>query len=503
MEVEAKFAITAALEPEQIGALSLSPYTLRSAGVERHSDVLLDTPSRALTGALRALRIRTIGERRILTLKGPNQGAHGVHEREEIEAPLIGPLSYDPRDWPPEIGEQVVALAHGEPLSPLLRLRVERRLWTVRRNSRVVGELALDTGEIIAAGRRAPLHELELELKGTGARADLDTLSDALRKALPLQPESRSKLERGLALLRHARWALDGYTPLDVVGRHIIHRHLRSMRAAQRLVVEQGDADAVHDMRVATRRIRTTLQAFEGAGVFDDKMLRLLRGRLSKVADELGEIRDLDIFLEHVRDWVGSNAERERDLEPLRDLLAGRRRTGYERLVVQLGKRKHARLVADLERFVCEPARPAEGQGCPLTRHYVGSVIWPLYEAILRYETIVYEAPPPTLHQLRIACKRLRYILELFAPQLGESVTPVRKALVAAQSHLGDIQDDTVAIGLVSRLSHDDPKNEGLRAFGRALEHERGELIQQVDAIWEPLRSHATRDALSQALAAL
>ncbi|HET9110099.1 MAG TPA: CHAD domain-containing protein, partial [Ktedonobacterales bacterium] len=363
MEVEAKFAITAALEPEEINALSLSPYSLRSAGVEHHSDVLLDTPSRALTGALRALRIRTIGERRILTLKGPNQGAHGVHEREEIEAPLSGPLSYDPHDWPPEIGEQVVALAHGEPLSPLLRLRVERRLWTVRRNSRVVGELALDTGEIIAAGRHAPLHELELELKGTGARADLDTLSDALRKALPLQPESRSKLERGLALLRHARWALDGYTPLDAVGRHIIHRHLRSMRAAQRLVAEQGDADAIHDMRVATRRIRTTLQAFDGAGVFDDKTLRSLRSRLSKVADELGEIRDLDIFLEHVRDWVGSNAERERDLEPLRDLLAGRRLTGYERLVVQLGKRKHARLVADLERFVCEPARPTDGQG--------------------------------------------------------------------------------------------------------------------------------------------
>ena len=503
MEVEAKFAITGALEPERIGALSLPPYTLRSAGVERHSDVLLDTPSRALTGALRALRIRTIGARRILTLKGPNQGADGVHEREESEVELTGPLSFDPRDWPPEIGAQVAALAHGEPLGPLLRVRVERRLWTVRRNSRVVGELALDTGEVIAAGRREPLHELELELKGAGARADLDTLSAGLLKALPLQPEPRSKLQRGLALLRHARWALDGYTPLDAVGRHIIHRHLRSMRGAQRLVIEQGDADAVHDMRVATRRIRTTLQAFEGAGVFDDALLRSLRRRLSKVADELGEIRDLDIFLDHVRAWVGSDAQRERDLEPLRDLLARRRLAGYERLVARLGKRRHARLLADLERFVCQRARLAPGQGCPLTRHYVGSVIWPRYETVLRYETIVYEAEPPTLHQLRIACKRLRYVLELFAPQLGAGATPVRKALVAAQSHLGDIQDDTVAIRLVSQLSHSDPQNEGLRAFERALADERSALIQQVDTIWEPLRAQRTRDALSQALAAL
>src|SRR6185312_979597 len=60
VEVEAKFAITGALEPAQIQALELAPYTLRDAGIERHSDALLDTPSHAITSAQRALRIRTI-----------------------------------------------------------------------------------------------------------------------------------------------------------------------------------------------------------------------------------------------------------------------------------------------------------------------------------------------------------------------------------------------------------------------------------------------------------
>ncbi len=503
MEVEAKFAITAALKPEQIRALAVSPYTLRAAGVERHSDVLLDTPSRAITQTQHALRIRTIGEQRVLTFKGPNQGEGGVQEREELEAPLIGPLSYDPRDWPAEIGERAQALTQGEPLSPLLWVKVERRKWTVRRGGRVVGELALDTGEIIAAGRHEPLHELELELKQIGERADLDALSAALTQALPLAPEPRSKLERGLALLRHARWALDGYTPLEALVRHIVRRHLREMSVAQRLVIEQGEADAIHDMRVATRRIRTTLQAFEGADVFADKTLRSLHGRLSAIAHELGVVRDLDIFLNRVRAWVGEDMERERDLESLRDLLAARRLASYELLVRRLGKRKHAQLVSDLEGFICTPVRPPEGQGCPLVRHYIGSVIWPRYENILRYETIIDEAEPPTLHQLRIACKRLRYALEIFATPLGDGVAPVRKALMAAQSHLGDVQDLTVALKLVARLSQRDPENAGLRAFEQELEEEHNQLILRVDEVWQPLRSQRVRDALSQTIVAL
>src|SRR6185437_5953008 len=112
-----------------------------------------DTPSRAITGARHSVRLSAIGERRILTLKGPDSGAGDVHEREEIEVEMEGPLSLDPRDWPREIGEPVAALAQGEPLEPLLRVEVERRLWAVRRSGRVVGELAVDTGEVIAAAR--------------------------------------------------------------------------------------------------------------------------------------------------------------------------------------------------------------------------------------------------------------------------------------------------------------------------------------------------------------
>lgn len=503
MEVEAKFALTGKLDPARLATLSLAPYTLRSVGVERHSDMQLDTPSRAITSTSHALRIRTIGARRMVTLKGPNSGVGGVYEREEIEAELSGPLSLDPRDWPPEVGEPALALTRGEPLAPLLRDEVERQLWAVRRSGRVIGELALDTGEIVAAGRHEPIHELELELKGSGSRADLDALCRALAEALPLAPEPRSKLQRGLALLRHARWALDGYTPLDALARHTIRRRLRDLRHAQRLALEMGDADAIHDMRVATRRIRSTLQAFEGAGLYRDKTLRSLRKRLSPIADALGAIRDLDIFLQRVREWVGADAQRERDLLELRDLLAARRLDAYERLAARLRKRKHARLLRDLERFVQQPAEPSDAEDCVLTRHFVGSALWPRYEHVLRFESRIAGAEPPTLHQLRIACKRLRYVLEVFATALGAGVAPVRKALTTAQSRLGDIQDLTVALRLVTEMSQAQPQNRGLAALREDMWAERAGLMEQVGEVWATLRSRQVRDALSFSIAAL
>ncbi len=514
MEIEAKFAITADLGPQQLDTLKLPNYSLRDAGVEQHVDLLLDTPARLVTGTMHALRIRTIGDRRVVTLKGPNSGSGGIHEREEIEAELSGPLSLDPNDWPREVSERALALTGGEPLEVLLQVRVERRLWNVRRQGRVIGELALDTGEITAAGRHEPIHELELELKGSGARDDLDTLSATFTEALPLAPEPRSKLERGLALLRHARWAFDGYTPVDAVVRHALRRHLRMLLIAQRQVIEQGaDPDAIHDMRVATRRIRTTLQSAEGAGVFSDKRLESLRRRFSKIADALGAVRDVDIFLERINNWVSGDREREASLESLRATLARSRFDQYEQLMSLLRKNKYAKLIAELSKFTgltpngaqeAQEAQEAKGsQQCILTRHFAGTALWPRYETILRYETMIDDAEPAALHQLRIACKRMRYVIELFATPLGSDAAPMRKALVAAQTHLGDIQDLTVLIGVVADSMDSDRANAGLQAFHQSLLAERQELISTIETIWNPLRARSSREAFSRALAAL
>jgi inorganic triphosphatase YgiF len=203
MEIEAKYAITGPLEVATLEALDLSPYQLEPLKEEQHHDEVLDTPDRALTSKRQALRLRRAGGNITVTYKGPDTVSGGLHEREELEASFDAaalPGSY--REWSPQIAERIEQSIGDAPLAPLVEMDVLRRTWNVLRHEQVIAELALDSGVIRAGGRTTPVHELEVELKGTGRRDDLEALDRVFSRALPLRPESQSKLERGLALLQ-------------------------------------------------------------------------------------------------------------------------------------------------------------------------------------------------------------------------------------------------------------------------------------------------------------
>src|SRR5262249_47417964 len=156
-------------------------------------DITLDTAERAITGSRHALRLRDENGKKILTLKGPGTVNAGVHERQEIEAPLPEGLAdgemLDYTMWPHPLAAPVAQMAGLHPLAPLVEMQMHRRTWIVERNGRQVGELALDEGTIQAHGKSEPVHELELELKGAGKKNDLHSLDTRLRRMLPLAPE--------------------------------------------------------------------------------------------------------------------------------------------------------------------------------------------------------------------------------------------------------------------------------------------------------------------------
>ena len=111
--------------------------------------------------------------------------------------------------------------------------------------------------------------------------------------------------------------------------------------------------------------------------------------------------------------------------------------------------------------------------------------------------------PPPTLHRLRIACKRLRYTLEFFAPELGKGTQPLLTALSRAQDHLGSFQDTVVALETVTKLSHKHPEEQGLLAYCDALEAEQGELRDGFGPIWSDLCDPSFAQELAELIAGL
>ncbi|MBV9787100.1 MAG: CYTH domain-containing protein [Chloroflexi bacterium] len=201
MEIEAKYTLTEPVSAEQIEALDWGAYQLGDRHTIDQHDTFFDTPKLALSRTRHAVRLRTGGKQPVVTLKGPGSAVQGVHSREEWEEPTADP---DPGGWPELIRHKLQDLIAAQPMEPLLAVHNNRRTWELLRDGQIVGEVALDLGEIVAGDEREPMHELEIELKG-GTHDDLAAIGELVQRQLPAQPEDRSKFARGLALVRHAQ----------------------------------------------------------------------------------------------------------------------------------------------------------------------------------------------------------------------------------------------------------------------------------------------------------
>ncbi len=201
MEIEAKFALTAPVSADHVEALTWEPYHLAERHTVDQQDTFFDTPDLALAHTRYAVRLRIGGATPVVTLKGPGKVENGVHTRGEWEEPAT---DHDPEGWPEAIRQRLQELIGMQAIQPLFRVHNRRRTWMLLQDERIVGEVALDEGSIVAGPEHAPMHELEVELKG-GSETELATICRLIQRQLPAQPEDRSKFDRGLTLLQKLR----------------------------------------------------------------------------------------------------------------------------------------------------------------------------------------------------------------------------------------------------------------------------------------------------------
>jgi inorganic triphosphatase YgiF len=205
MEIEAKYrvagpdklAVIAALR--QLGAYRLEPH----ATPEQQQNSYYDTADGRFAAARYGLRVRRIGERSLVTLKGPNTVKAGLHQRDEWEFAHDDPA---PQSWPASLARDLaLQIAGGEPLHTILTINTERQVIDVQLDGQTVAELCLDQGMIYAGTQTAPICEIEIELHEGGQQQDIEALTEALARYISIEPEERSKLERGLALLEEEK----------------------------------------------------------------------------------------------------------------------------------------------------------------------------------------------------------------------------------------------------------------------------------------------------------
>jgi len=149
----------------------------------------------------------------------------------------------------------------------------------------------------------------------------------------------------------------------------------------------------------------------------------------------------------------------------------------------------------------CADTVASESGLTPRVRDFVGSAIWQRYEQWRAYETILPGAADETLHQARIAGKRMRYTLEFFAEALGPNVNQVLARLVDLQECLGALQDVVTARAHVAALGLADDR--GAQDYLAARDAEHAAYLVDLPRKWEKVASASYRRRLFELIVKL
>jgi CHAD domain-containing protein len=478
LEIEIKYEVPADFSLPELTRLR---GVAQVGAVRKHrlDATYFDTERLRLTGNGLTLRRRTGGGDAGWHLKRPS-GA----DRTETQAPLTGA-----RQGPPKsITDEVRALIRAEPLRPIAHIRTRRvELPLCGADGSVLALLAddqVDSEALIGQRARQQWRELEIELVD-GDRALLKAVDEALRAAGARPASSSSKLAQSLA----TDYPDAGVT---VPGRGAAGRALGSYLAAQRdAIIEHdpgvraGEPRAVHQMRVATRRLRATLRSYAPLLAGDGDRLH---DELAWLTRALGAVRDCDVLQARLRDAIqaepaqllmGPVAAR------ITDEFAAQAAEGRQQLIAVLDSDRYLALLDAVDAFIGAQAEQ------PVTRRRLRRrARKALRRADSRFELAERAGSNPAgqldgapgkdelLHESRKAYKRARYAVELLRPLDGKRANRLADQVSELQDALGEHQDAVVA----QQLLHDygvRAQLAGESAFSYGLLHARQHQVGQ------------------------
>lgn len=282
------------LSPEDLNSLLGSDLLGEPDRVLEQRSTYFDTSDRTLWQEGFTLRIRRVGEAHTQTVKATGK-SRSLFARSEWETPVEG-------DEP--------ALDHTSPLvgefgghlklEPAFDVVIERRLWNVDENGSKI-EIVVDQGEAVSGDRRSLIREAEIELKD-GSPIDLFVFARKIDPVAPFKFGVRSKAERGFDLIEaqksvfkaepiHLERDMDAAAAFQAIAISCV----RQFRLNEEVLLAKGNPEALHEARVALRRLRSAFSLFKSA-IHGDEPQRL-KDELRWLAGVLGEARNVDVLL--------------------------------------------------------------------------------------------------------------------------------------------------------------------------------------------------------------
>lgn len=487
-EIELKLAVPA-------GALTRLRGRLRRLG-EPSCQVLdttyFDTPERLLGGQGLALRLRRQGRQWVQTLKSGDASA-ALSARGEWER-LVPRRALDLRGLPAD-ARQVLQAAGLDAravatLRPGFRTRFRRSTWLVEHDGTQI-EVALDEGEVIAGKRRAPLCELEFELKAGAAAALLDLALQVVapRRGAPLAlvPLPESKAARGARLAlgaqpevakaqaRRVAAGIEAGMSASAALRRVLANGLDVLLANASGLAESDEPEFVHQARVALRRTRSAVRLLGR----DADLPEALIEEMHWIAGALGPARDADVLHADTLPPLLAQLPAALRADAAALQLTARTRQRAARGAARAAIRS-ARFAVFALRLMQWCATPPRGRGATLSQ-LASRRLARAHRKLIEAGAFFCAFAPAERHRVRILAKRLRYALDLFACALpGRATSDYVEALSALQDRLGALNDAAVAAERLPQLTS---ATALLEAIGAALHAAQGgaEVLVQAE----------------------
>ena len=451
-EIELKLQVA----PQDIAVLKNHPsFASAFEGLthERLDSVYFDSDDRTLRDHGLTLRVRQIGDKRVQTIKSLSEGCYTI-ERSEWEQLIPGdqPDLTDVEHTPlaPVLTDDV-----RDTLKPVFETRIERTACHLNRDRTAIA-MAVDQGQIVASNSSFAVSEIELELKH-GNPVELFKIARIISEIVPARLDVKSKSERGFELIEQAPVAaekardpeLSAEVSAGLAFTLICRTCLRHLVANEPATIKR-DAEALHQMRIAVRRIRAAISLF--SDVVNDDRVEAIKSELRWFARELGPARDLDAFLFEVLRPLKKQHKSEPGLVSISKMFARRRLQGYRQAQEAVQSARFRMLVLDTAEWVeVGPWSVSENPLMRLRREmpidaYAAEQLSRRCKKIRRRGAKIEHLNAEQLHRLRIQVKKARYAVEFFSSVYGGKKSAKRRRNVLSslrqlQNCLGGLND--------------------------------------------------------------
>jgi CHAD domain-containing protein len=368
---------------------------------------------------------------------------------------------------PGPLRDELAAVVDFRALLPLARVHARQRMLTVLDSERkTVARMTLEEPSVVDGDGRLALLRPRLRVAAVrGYDLELSWVKAALTDELGLEAADQPLVDEAARAAGRDPTGVQSKVsvPLefgersDVAASRVLRALLDVIEANAEGTIADTDSEFLHDYRVSVRRTRSVQRELKR--VFPPDDLRIFRDEFRWLQRVTGDSRDLDVYVLEFNSMRALVPETmSPDLEPLLELLRGRRLAARREMVSVLRSERVALLLARWSDFLdrLEQLDPADRPDADRPIGEVaGARIAKVYRRMVEMGSAIDDASPAEdYHELRKRGKELRYLLELFGTPLyaSEVVKPMIKALKALQDVLGRHQDREVQVSMLRSL---------------------------------------------------